>query len=202
VATNAAGSVNSNPATLSVTSAGSPAQPVSNAGGPAIGLFDPGLSKIGLLPAGGIGLPGEQITWVTTVSNNGGAAGSNIVVVDNVRPELRIDDVSTDRGTITVSGQRVTVTIPALAPGERIDFRIVTTVLSSPAGGVIDNTVTIEGTAVSARATVQLVTALPSTGESPAWRDPLLGLMTAAGALIVGGLALIGGLWLRRSTNV
>jgi hypothetical protein len=96
----------------------------------------------------------------------------------------------------------VTVTIPALAPGERIDFRIVTTVLSSPAGGVIDNTVTIEGTAVSARATVQLVTALPSTGESPAWRDPLLGLMTAAGALIVGGLALIGGLWLRRSTNV
>jgi uncharacterized repeat protein (TIGR01451 family) len=199
VATNGAGSVGSNPAVLTVTAAGGPAQPVNNVGGPAIGVFDPGLSKIGLLPAGGIGLPGEQITWVTTVSNNGGAAGSNITVVDNVRPELRIDDVSTDRGAITVSGQRVTVTIPALAPGERIDFRIVTTVLSSPADGVIDNTVTIDGTAISARATVPLITALPSTGETPAWRDPLMSLMIAAGALILGGLALIGGLWLRRT---
>jgi uncharacterized repeat protein (TIGR01451 family) len=180
VVTNGAfGSATSNPAVLTV-----------NAAAPAIGVFDPGLSKVGFLPAGSVGLPGEQITWTTTVTNHGGAAGTNIVVVDTLRPELRIDDASTDRGTVSINGQTVTVTIPNLNPGESVQFRIVTTILTSPLAGVIDNTVHIDGTDVSATATVQVATVLrlPSTGETPQSRDWIIratALVTLTISLIV-----------------
>lgn len=174
-----------------------------NALNPNITVFDPGLSKIGLLPAGGIGLPGEQVTWVTTVSNDGGAAGNNIVLVDVLRPELRIDSATTDRGTVNINGQTVTVVIPTLAPGERVEFRIVTTILSSPVSGILENTVSIAGSGVSASANVPVVrvTSLPATGQTPWWRMWVLGAVAgltvlAAASLIVAGR---GGATVRRS---
>ncbi|MBL8156344.1 MAG: PKD domain-containing protein, partial [Anaerolineae bacterium] len=106
-------------------------------------VYDPALSKIGFLPAGSIGLPGEALHWVTTVTNVSGAPESNLVIVDQVRPELRIDSVMVANGSsYTVNGQRVEVTIPSLLPGQSQDFTIVTTVLTSPLNGILDNTVT------------------------------------------------------------
>lgn len=123
---------------------------------PQISVFDPALSKVGELPAGSIGLPGEQLNWIVTVTNNGTVAGRDVVIVDNVRPEMRVDGVSLDSGTFTIDGQLVTVTIPVLNAGESIDFSIETTVLSSPRNGIMTNTVTTQDNSESAEAQVIL----------------------------------------------
>ncbi|MCA0455419.1 MAG: isopeptide-forming domain-containing fimbrial protein [Chloroflexi bacterium] len=143
---------------------------------PDINVFDPALSKLGYLPAGSIGLPGEQLHWLTTVTNNGGAAGTNVVVVDNVRPELRIDEVQVAPGSsYTVNGQQVLVTIPSLLPGERQDFTIITTVLTSPRAGSINNTVRINETGDAATATIRLAgTTIMAAPPAPNGPIPLI----------------------------
>lgn len=133
--------------------------------------FDPALSKTGVLAPGGLGLPGEQVTWVLTVINIGGATGTNVVISDTLRPELRVDSATTARGTATVSGNTVTFTIPTLAPGESVEMRIVTTVLRSPLAGLFTNTATLnaldsDGQPLTRTASVTLnvATGLPNTG--------------------------------------
>ncbi|KXK23970.1 MAG: Translocon-associated protein beta (TRAPB), partial [Chloroflexi bacterium OLB15] len=113
---------------------------------PLIGTFDPGLSKIGYLPEGSLGLPGEAINWDITISNYGGAAGTDVVVVDELRSELRIDGVTLEKGSYTISGQTVTITIPRLEPGEDVLVTIATTVLSTPDNRTFTNTATMPGT--------------------------------------------------------
>lgn len=175
VVTSPYGTVTSNQALLRVQSAAIVE--------PNITVFDPAISKVGFLSAGGIGLPGEQLTWVTTVSNNSAVDGNNIVIVDNVRPELRIESVETDKGTVVVDDQTVTVTIPKLNAGEQVQFRIITTVLSSPLDGVITNTVTLVNNNISATASlvVARVTQLPNTGQTPWWRS--VGIPLSIGVL-------------------
>ena len=56
----------------------------------ALGLFDPALSKVGVLQPGGIGLPGEQLTWTITLTNTGTGTATNIPVVDTLPDALRI----------------------------------------------------------------------------------------------------------------
>jgi len=96
-----------------------------------------------------------------------------VVVVDNVRPELRIDTVQVASGSsYTINGQQVRVTIPTLLPGERQDFTIVTTVLTSPRSGTINNTVQINETGDSATATIvipgmMMIQAAPPTPNGP-----------------------------------
>ncbi|NDJ75671.1 MAG: DUF11 domain-containing protein, partial [Chloroflexi bacterium] len=132
-------------------------------------IFDPGLSKVGVLQPGGLGLPGEQITWTITVIGGGAVGADDVVVVDTVPSELRIDSVSTPRGSFSFSGQTVTFTIGDISPGETLTLQIVTTVLRSPVDGTLTNVVTLSGGGQTrpASATLDLVTGLPSTGYPP-----------------------------------
>lgn len=179
-------------------------------GAPAIGVFDPAVSKVGELPAGGIGLVGEALTWHITVTNNGTAAGTDIEVVDTVRPELRIDSVETEQGTFRVEGQTVTFLIPRLEPGQIARMRINTTVLSSPLGEV-RNEVTVrgfgpDGVAVNAQGGqgVAIATELPATGYpvdgSSGAGESLSGLWGVLAAALAGMIA--GGVWLVRRARV
>jgi uncharacterized repeat protein (TIGR01451 family) len=147
---------------------------------PNIGVFDPALSKIGLLVPGETGVVGEQLEWVVTVSNMGGVAGSNITVTDDVDSRLQINEVAAPGAQIEINGQTVSVTYAIINPGESIQFSIFTTVLE---GETVNNTVCISGMSICA--TGSSVGQLPSTGESPWWR----------GWLIVVP-AVIGGMWL------
>ncbi|MBN1877261.1 MAG: DUF11 domain-containing protein [Anaerolineae bacterium] len=135
--------------------------------------FDPAISKIGVLQPGQLGLVGEQIEWVVTVSNNGSASGINVIITDTLRSELRVDRVSSNVIS-SISGQTVTVTIPVLNPGQSVTFSIYTTVLASDV--TVDNTVCLVAdnrndpvcnTAPSIN--LPLVRELPSTGETPWW---------------------------------
>ncbi len=144
-------------------------------GAPSLSLFDPALSKIGVLQPGGIGLPGEQITWTLVLTNDGTATATNIPVVDTLPDALRIDSATTSKGTVTISGQTVTFLIDSIAPGETVQMQIVTTVLTSPLDGVFVNEAIIAvpdgagGTVIldRAQATVSGVSVLPSTGYPP-----------------------------------
>jgi len=99
--------------------------------------------------------------------------------------------------TSITNGQKVTVTIPSLAPGQSVNFGIVTTVIRG--GGTIDNTVCMSASNLdSERCTVgSVVASLPQTGEKPWWRTPVLALMMALLASAVVGLYR-GVVWLRR----
>ncbi len=153
---------------------------------PQISVFDPGLSKIGLLLPGQLGVNGEQIEWVIVARNIGTIVGTNVIVTDNLRSELRVDRAITSKGTASVSGQTVTFSLGDLAPGEAVQMSIFTTVLR---GGVeVNNTATIVADNIpggQARSvTARVVTTLPRTGESP-WSGVRLLLLAAFGAVVM-----------------
>jgi hypothetical protein len=56
---------------------------------PNITYFDPAISKVGILQEGSLGLPGEKLTWVMTITNIGTGPGYDIVIIDEIQPELR-----------------------------------------------------------------------------------------------------------------
>jgi uncharacterized repeat protein (TIGR01451 family) len=176
-------------------------------GTPGVGIFDPALSKLGVLQPGGLGLPGETLTWHITATNRGTAAGTNVIVTDTLRSELRMNSAETDRGTVTISGQTVTFTIPSLNPGESVEMRIVTTVLSNPAGGVLVNDASLVGAGpggnvtASTTGTVAITTSLPATGYEPQESDTNRGWIVwlFAGALV---LALVAGGWVVRTKKL
>jgi hypothetical protein len=148
-----------------------PTTPAPTAAGPLTVFFDPALSKIGILEPGGLGLPGEALTWVFTLTNVGNGVGTNVVVTDTLRPELRIDGADTDWGSVvSINGQTVTFTFPVVNVGQTFQFRIRTTVISSPLDGTIPNLgiLTADGNIRrEARAVIFVPTGLPNTGHPP-----------------------------------
>lgn len=139
---------------------------------PAIGIFDPAISKIGFLVPGQVGVTGEQLEWIVTVTNNGTATGTNIQITDIVDSRLSVNSIDTPVGQAVVAGQTVVVTLPTLAPGQTVQFSIFTTVLrgvsvSNSACLIADNTAERCSTGFA-------IQQLPATGETPFWRTPLL----------------------------
>ena len=141
---------------------------------PIILVFDPALSKIGVVEEGGLGLPGETITWIITATNIGTGTGADIVVSDTIQDELQILNVTTERGTSVINGQTVTFLIPYLDPGESVQMTITTLVLTSPVSGQFENTAILTGVGpngvgvtVSATAVLPAVGGLPDTGYPP-----------------------------------
>lgn len=170
-------------------------------GKPHIHVFDPAISKLGTLPVGSLGLPGEQLTWTVIITNEGDVAGTDVVVSDTVRPEMRVDGADISSGTASISGQQVTFTIPVINPGETVTAHIYTTVLSNPDVGQLTNTVTLSGLSSDGTTTetvtetatgmVTLLSSLPSTGYSPDESNAQLPViwLVVAGALVLVVLA-------------
>jgi uncharacterized repeat protein (TIGR01451 family) len=154
---------------------------------PQIAVFDPAISKLGFLVPGQLGARGEQLEWVVTVTNTGGAAGNNVVVTDTLRSELRIDRVNAPDGTVNISGQTVSVTFTTIQPGQTFQFSIFTTVT---AGVTVDNTACVQAAGIATECfTAPAITSLPATGEPPWWAHWLRGLVVV---LLVGsGLFLL-----------
>lgn len=135
--------------------------------------FQPVISAVGVLSPGVLGLPGEPITWIVTVTNQGTARGVDLVVSHVLHNELRIESVEVERGWQTVEGQVVKFSIPSLEPGETVGMQIVTTVAHGPADGTLTNRVTLrakgqDGVVVKeTSAEIYVPTGLPATGYPP-----------------------------------
>jgi uncharacterized repeat protein (TIGR01451 family) len=163
-----------------------PPPPPANNPAPAISVFDPAISKLGLLVPGQLGARGEQLEWIVTVSNPSAVAGTNVVVTDTLRAELRIDRVVAAGGTASTNGQTVTVTYASIAPGQAFTFSIFTTVTGG--GASIDNTACVNASNIAAQecVTAPLVRSLPATGQTPWWADVLWALLAAGAAGVIG----------------
>ena len=148
-------------------------------------VFAPAITTLGFLVPGQQGVNGEQLEWVITVNNMGDAAGTNVVITDTLRDELRIDRVDTPNGAVSINGQTVTLRLASLAPGESLQFSIFTTVLED---AQIDNTACINADNLAAQECVSAVAirSLPATGETPWWR-----LWAVIGAFASVGLAIL-----------
>ena len=133
---------------------------------PAISIFDPGISKLGFLMPGQTGVAGEEIRWIVTVSNFSSVSGQNIVVSDTLIDGLEINRVDAPGGTVSINGQTITVSYPALNPGESVQFSIFTTALQ---GQFVLNTACVNASNQGAEecATGSTISQLPRTGETP-----------------------------------
>jgi len=158
----------------------------SSASAPDIGVFDPAISKLGLLYPGELGLTGEQLEWVVTVGNTGTGAGTNVVVTDTLVSDLQIDSVDAPGAAVGISGQTVTVTYATVNPGDVFQFSIWTTVLN---GAKVDNTVCVTGTNGEECVTALPIQELPRTGESSIWwlryAMLMLAVVGASGVLLI-----------------
>ena len=152
-----------------------PVAPAASSNNSGVAIFDPALSKIGILQPGQVGLLGERIQWVITVNNPTTVTGNNVVINDTLVNALQIDNVTTSAGTSTINGQTVSVTIPVLSPGMTVRIIIETTVLQS--GITVENTACVDSDNAATECVTSLplptifVTQLPATGESPRWRN-------------------------------
>jgi uncharacterized repeat protein (TIGR01451 family) len=149
-------------------------------------------------------IPGEAVTWLITVTNPDSIPATNVVAQDTLPPELQILSASTTAGTASVSGQTVTLTLASLAPGQSVTVTIHTKVReNTPVPFVITNVASLTNaenmTPRTAQATVVSASQLPTTGETPWWRAPLLALL---GGLVVSALgwALLK-VWGKRNLN-
>lgn len=171
--------------------------PISSSGTSSIQVVDPGLSKVGVLQPGQIGLVGENIEWQITVTNTGSTVENNVVLVDNIVSALQVDSVSNNVSS-NISGQVVTVTIPTLNPRQSVIYSIFTTVLQSNI--TVNNTVCASSNnraehCASGQADFPLlaVEELPTTGENPNWRNALLAILGLGSCLIMTGIGTL--LW-------
>lgn len=139
--------------------------------------FDPIITLEGVLPPGSLGLPGEPITWIITVTNMGAVSGTNLVISDTLQNEMRVEAAQSSAGAWTITDQNVVFTVPVLQPGETAQFQINATVLRSPTTGVIFNqaVLTADGSngklTWKASAEVFVPTSLPATGYAPIEED-------------------------------
>lgn len=169
-------------------------------------VFEPVISKIGELAPNALGLPGERVVWTISVANHGEMAGANVVITDTVRAELRVDDVATERGSYTIDGQTVTLAIPVLNPGESVVVQVTTTVLRSPASGLLVNQASLLASGPdgevsgTARAEVSVPSGLPATGyppDFPGEGEPPVWAVGLGAFALVGATALV--VWRRGS---
>lgn len=156
---------------------------------PNLDIFDPAISKIGVLQPGQVGLVGEELEWIITVTNNGNVENSNLVIVDNIIPALQVDSVSANVDSI-INGQTVTVTIPTLGVGQSISYSIFTTVLESSISLNNSACIVFDNGEICSDALVNTglatVTHLPETGELPFRRNLMLLALAMVTLLILG----------------
>lgn len=136
--------------------------------------------------------PGDTVTWTLTATASGSVPSTNIQIVDNLPAELEYVSHSASSGSVSVSGQDVTWSIPILNPGQSATLTIITRIRSTvqPPFQIINVVSVSENGMAGTSATAPLLSArrLPSTGETP-WLAWLALTLLVVGAGVIGVLA-------------
>jgi uncharacterized repeat protein (TIGR01451 family) len=134
--------------------------------------------------------PGEEVIW--TINITSGQPMNDVLVVDNVPPEMQITSVEATSGSVSFSGQQVTFSQAVMNAGETVTITVRSIIRA--ATGVpflLRNRACLTASGVAQQcAAAQIVSAteLPSTGEG---RSPYLVVL----ALFLSGGVLGLGLW-------
>lgn len=118
------------------------------------------LSKVVFPP---VASSGDTVDWTITLSNPTGSDVSNISITDTIPGELAILSADATIGTVTISGQNVTLNIATLPAGASAVLTIRTRINNNTPAVVVTNSVE------DVSASLIIVSALPQTGETPWW---------------------------------
>lgn len=164
---------------------------------------DTALSRLGLafdmvarLPAGSLGLPGEPVAWLITLTNTSGAAIADVMITDTLRDELQIDSVDASHGEVAVSEQMVVYTLAEIAPEQQVRVTVNTTVTHGPVDGLLKNqaVLVVKGPdgPLSQTVTTEVFvpTGLPATGYRPDAELPRYDTVPFSVLTLVAGLAI------------
>lgn len=172
-------------------SAGPP--PTQTPGGTIIAKQDPFILKVSDAK---VAVAGQTVKFTITVTNPGSVAANNIVVNENLPAPFKVQGTTTSQGTVTASGQSLTINIGTIPPGGSVTI-VVTTLVAEGFNGQVTNTasftgVTEDGRKMGGSSAVQVdLPGLPNTGQppEPASHD-LWGWLVYA-LLVAGGVYLI-----------
>jgi uncharacterized repeat protein (TIGR01451 family) len=150
---------------------------------------------------------GDTARYSIRVSNIGGSLARDVVVSDEVPPELEIIDLQSSKGDIVASGQRVTAYPAALEPGEEAALLVGVRVRADAPAGLLVNIAQVTTSSPgddpgnnsdSARLTVVVPAAGPPLAQRlPRTAEVALGptlpwwlpwLATALGLMVFGAL--------------
>jgi len=118
-------------------------------------------------------LAGDELTWTITIRNPTTASQGPVGFDDSMPDNLTIQSVNVSAGTVSINGQVVAFRLDSLAPNESITVEIVTRINTDTAMPfIIENSLNQD---ISAR--VLSISVLPSTGETPIWRNKILSVL-------------------------
>jgi uncharacterized repeat protein (TIGR01451 family) len=164
-------------------------------GGSPITVGDPAVSKTG---SPGSATVGETVVWTIVASNPGQSPSNPTTLTDNIPSQFDIQSATGTNGATTgVSGQTVTISIPALPPGGSATITITTIANSTALPGQICNTATNQAGVQYTGCVTILPANLPPTGGPSPLVAELVSLWPALIGL-VGLLALGGWIMMRR----
>ncbi len=157
---------------------------------PDVQVIDPVITKRG---EPGEASPGELVTFVLEVTNQGNTAAVDVVVVDRVSEFLEILEVTTTQGEIQVDEQLVTVEVGTVGPAFLVEIVIRTRVRDdAPAPLDIENVAELSSPNGGNRTTTPVIIPVPSsilmptTGFSTARPQGVLLIVLAAVFVGVG----------------
>lgn len=75
---------------------------------------------------------GDQVVYTLTLSNAGSAPAVDVTIDDPLPAFLRLIDASASSGAVQIAGNRVTVVVPVVAPGEVVTITIRAEVVAEP----------------------------------------------------------------------
>lgn len=133
--------------------------------------------------------PANRIVWTVTLRNPTERTLEDVIVDILYPPHVELIGAQTIDGMAQIHPNAITWSVPALAPQDNYELLIE----SHPNADYTDNTITVTARLTSTQhelnqiiqSQAYVVTGLPATGESPAWRIPLFFLVIFGVILIV-----------------
>jgi uncharacterized repeat protein (TIGR01451 family) len=128
---------------------------------------------LAVVPQPAFAIPGETVTWQVAITNNGGFNTPHLILTQSLPPTLDLAVVDVAEDVVVVNGRQVTVHVGAVGPGQTRVLAIETQVRSNTNAAFL-RTTTALNTGQLVEAEVLTVYSLPTTGETPWWRLPLI----------------------------
>ncbi len=107
---------------------------------PLVRVADPVISKTGIPECC---QPGDDVTYTILVTNEGSIPATSVVIEDSLPAGLILQEVTSTKGTVTVSGNYFRVDIGSVAPGE-----LITITVRAVVGDDLEDNIVLRNTAV------------------------------------------------------